>query len=117
VIDHLNYEMDVSNELSRRAEHEIGDKRPMPWLQPTLAAITISQSYGNLVLDIMAAPENIMVAKTTQPIMVDITVPAQSKLSFTHGVVTYKTILCLTAVLCNTVRSQSEDNLESAHFG
>lgn len=79
IFNHLEGKKHPAESPLRESENEIGYENMTVRHLATLAATTITKSYGDLLLDINAAQESDFVATTIQPTLVDVSIADESQ--------------------------------------
>jgi len=72
VIEHLAGKRHPPDGPSRQPDHQIGYERPMARFLATLAATTINQPYGDLLLDIETPQKYDLLATKIKPTLVNV---------------------------------------------
>jgi len=117
IIGHLDGKKNQVDGLSRRPDFEIGYGNMTGRLLATLAAATITESYGDLLSDIKAVQQTDFLATEIQPILVDVSTADKSQWISIDLASTYDRRIYVPAALCSSVTSLTNDNPKSGHFG
>jgi hypothetical protein len=100
----------------RRPDYEIGHEHMTAKHLATLAATTITESYDDLLLDIMAAQERNLLTTEIWATLVDVSTADEIQWRSIDGVLTYERRIYVPAALCSKVNSDFHDNPESGPF-
>jgi len=102
---------------SRSPNYEIGYENMTARLLATLAATMITDSYGDLLLEIKAAQKSDFLATKIQPTLVDVSTADESQWRSIDRALTYERRIYMPTALHSRVTSLSHNNLESGQFG
>jgi len=115
VIEHLEGKKNPVDGPSRRRDYEIGFENTTARLLASLAATTISESYGDLLLEFKAAQETGFVARTIRPTLVDVSIPEESQWRPINWAITYQRRIYMPTPLRSRLTSLLPDNPETGH--
>jgi hypothetical protein len=97
VNEHLDGKTNNDNGQSRWPDNEITYSILMLWLLATLAAMTITESYGALLEDIMRVQESVPWVTQVPPTLANVSNADESKWRSIEEAVTYKRTIYVTS--------------------
>jgi hypothetical protein len=117
LIEHLQGKKNPADGPSRRPDYAIRYEHITAKLLATLAATTITESYDDLLPEIMAAQETHCLATELRPTLVDVSTGDERQWRTIDGALTYERRIYVPAALGSRVTSLFHNNLQSGHFG
>jgi len=117
VIEHLECKKNPADGPSRRPDYKSGYENTTARLLATIAAITITESYGELLPEIKTAQETEFSATKIRPTLVDVSTADESQWRLVDGVMTYERRIYVLTTLHSRLISVFHDNPKSSHFG